>query len=484
MFIGIFILPFYLEYLSAEAYGLVGFFTMLMSCMVLLDVGLSITLARETARLKDKVNGLIELKKITLSIEVFFVVISILIFSAIFSGSGWLSTHWLDVKELSLATVESTIKIMAFMIVLRWFIGLYQGSIIGFERQVWLNKYKVIIATLKFFGAYLLIVFISNDIVDFFYYQLLITVIEFVVIKLKIDSYMKISKRVVPSILTLKQIAPFSLSIAYASAIWVFITQLDKLMLSHYLPLHEYGFFTLVIVVSNAILQLSQPIGQALLPRMASLLSNGKEKEMIELYRKSTQIVSIIVLAVSGVVATFSYELLYLWTGNSEASAWAAPILFWYALGNGAVALLSFQYYMQYAHGDLKYHVRGNTYFGFIQIAIIVLSVHFYGAIGAAVAWFGLQTVFFLFWPWYIHNKFASGIHKDWLFKDIAPMFSVSMLYLFVLKNIGIEFGENRIVVFLTFIIIGILLLLLNSLASNYVRSIIKDFVVRKKHAK
>ena len=34
MFIGIFMLPFYLEYLGAEAYGLVGFFTMLSAWMM------------------------------------------------------------------------------------------------------------------------------------------------------------------------------------------------------------------------------------------------------------------------------------------------------------------------------------------------------------------------------------------------------------------------------------------------------------------
>ena len=198
----------------------------------------------------------------------------------------------------------------------------------------------MVFATLKFIGAFLLIVYVSNDIVHFFYFQLIVAIFEFIVIKFKVDSYMKVSQKVSPSFITLKQIAPFALSIAYTSGIWVFITQLDKLMLSHYLPLNEYGFFTLVILVSGAILQIFQPIGQAILPRMTSLLSNGQEKEMITLYHKATQIVAIVVLSVSGMVA---YELLYAWTGNIEASVWAAPILFWYALGNGAVA---FQFYM------------------------------------------------------------------------------------------------------------------------------------------
>ena len=473
-------LPFYLKYLGAEAYGLVGFFTMLMSWMALLDLGLSTTLARETAKLKDKINGLYELKKITISVEVFFIVISIIIFSVIFFGSGWISTYWLDVKELSYETVESTIKIMAFLIVLRWFVGLYQGTIIGFEHHIWLNIYKIIFATLKFFGAFLLIVFVSDNIVHFFYFQLLVSIFEFIVIKLKIDSYMKVSQMVSPSFVTLKQIAPFALSIAYTSSVWVFITQLDKLMLSHYLPLNEYGFFTLVILVSGAILQIFQPIGQSILPRMTSLLSNGEEKKMIDLYHKATQLGAIVVLAVSGMVAVFSYELLYSWTGNIEASQWAAPILFWYALGNGVVSLLSFQYYMQYAHGNLKYHVKGNTYFGFIQIIVIILAVHFYGALGAGITWFGLQTFFLLWWPGFIHSKFAPGIHKDWVFKDILPILLVSVVYLLLLKEISIDFSENRLILFFTLIGLGFVLLCLNIIVSEEGRKILSRIILKK----
>lgn len=485
MFIGIFMLPFYLKYLGAEAYGLVGFFTVLMSWMALLDMGLSTTLQRETAKLKDKINGLLELKKITLSIEILYFVMSMIIFIFVFFGSYWLAINWLDFKELSIETVEISIKIMAFMLVFRWLVGLYSGSVLGFEEQVWFNKYKVVIDTLKFVGAFLLIVFISSDIVYLFLYQLVIGLIEFVIIKIKVNSFFKSVEKVKPSIVKLKKIAPFALGIAYTAGIWIFITQLDKLMLSHYLPLEQYGYFALVIAVANAILQLFQPIGQAILPRMTSLLSNGKEQEMINLYHKSTQLVAIIVLSVSGMVAVFSYELLYSWSGNLEASIWASPVLFWYALGNGAVALLSFQYYMQYAHGNLNYHVKGNTYFGFIQIVVIALAVHFYGAIGAGIAWFGLQTFFLLWWPGFIHSKFAPGIHKNWIFKDILPILLMSVVYLLIVKNIGINFdGFSRLISFLMLILSGVGMLVFNIIVSEVGREYIQRIVKKVRNAK
>ena len=92
---------------------------------------------------------------------------------------------------------------------------------------------------------------------------------------------------------------------------------------------------------------------------------------------------------------------------------------------------------MQYAHGNLKYHVKGNTYFGFIQIIVIILAVHFYGALGAGITWFGLQTFFLLWWPGFIHSKFAPGIHRDWVFKDILPSLLMSLVYLLLLNEYG-----------------------------------------------
>ena len=48
--IGIVMVPLYLKYMGAEAYGLVGFFAMLQAWFQLLDMGLTPTMSRETAR--------------------------------------------------------------------------------------------------------------------------------------------------------------------------------------------------------------------------------------------------------------------------------------------------------------------------------------------------------------------------------------------------------------------------------------------------
>jgi len=480
MFIGIFMLPFYLKYLGAEAYGLVGFFSMLTSIMMLLDMGFSSALERETAQLKDKLNGLLQIKETLRSVESMIVILSVVIFIGVFFSSTWIVINWLQVKELSSEVVVNCIKLMGFMIAIRWYVSLYSGIVLGLEQQVWFNVYKIIIATLRFVGGLGLILFISDDIFHFFIYQSFIAVIELIVLNFKIYNNLPTTQFLLPTVKSIKYIAPFALKLAYISGAWIVYTQLDKLLLSHYIPLEKYGYFALIVTVSNAIMQFSAPLSQAILPRMISLLSNNKEKEMLLLYKKATQYISIIIFSVVGIVAFYSYELLYSWSGNIEAATWAAPILFWYAIGNAILAILAFQYYLQFAHGNLKYHIRFNTYFPIIVLPIVYFSVSNYGAIGAAITWFAVQLVTFLIWPPFVHSKFAKGIHKNWMISDIFPSLFMTMVYLSILKYIDINFQLfNRIEIFLILIILGGVLLVLNSIVYPNIRAGILEKVKR-----
>ena len=214
---------------------------------------------------------------------------------------------------------------------------------------------------------------------------------------------------------------------------------------------------------------------------MTSLLSNGKEKEMLDLYRKGTQYVSIIVFSVVGIVSFYSYELLYSWSGNIEASVWAAPVLFWYSLGNGVLAILAFQYYLQFAYGNLKYHIGFNTYFPLIALPVVYYTVSTYGAIGAGFIWFMIQLIVFFVWPPFVHSKFAKGIHKDWIIKDILPSFLLTGLYLSILKFIDIDFHIfNRVEIFMALVFLGLVLLFLNIIIYPNTRNMIISKLKKK----
>lgn len=196
----------------------------------------------------------------------------------IWLNSDWIANNWLKVQTLNKTEVAFCISLMGIMIALKWLVGLYKGALNGFENQVWLNVYGIIINSLKFIGGFLLIKYISNKAANYFEYQLMIGIIELLIIHNKVYKFIPTSDTfVLPSIAVLKKIMPFALGIAYTSGLWIVLTNIDKLLLSNLLPLKEYGYFSLVAVIASGMSALSGPIGTAVQPRLTSLFVQWKK---------------------------------------------------------------------------------------------------------------------------------------------------------------------------------------------------------------
>ncbi|MNZ99804.1 hypothetical protein D3C78_1191430 [compost metagenome] len=129
-------------------------------------------------------------------------------------------------------------------------------------------------------------------------------------------------------------------------------------------------------------------------------------------------------------IAFCAEPLLYAWTGNYELATQAAPILRLYVLGNGCLALAAFPYYLQYALGDLKYHLIGNLITVVVLVPGIIFAASYYGGVGAGYVWLGLNSVILLLWAGYVHRKLVPGLHKDWLLKDILYIVSPAIFVL------------------------------------------------------
>ena len=76
---GVLAMPFYLRHMGAEAYGLIGFFTLLSAWFQILDSGLSLTLARESARYRGGVIDAPTLLGLVRALETFFFLVALLV---------------------------------------------------------------------------------------------------------------------------------------------------------------------------------------------------------------------------------------------------------------------------------------------------------------------------------------------------------------------------------------------------------------------
>lgn len=421
--VGIIMVPLYLRYMGAEAFGLVGFFSMLQAWFALLDMGLSPTMARETARFRGGALDALTFRRLIRALEGIFLAIALFVGCILLLLSRQIATNWLTAKQLPLNEVQSSIQMMAIIISLRWMCGLYRGQISGSERLVWLSGYNTVIATLRFVGVLPLLISLGATPTVFFSYQLCVALVELAVL-------MVMSYRLMPSIpdgervawswAPLKPVLKFSLTIAFTSSVWIIVTQTDKLVLSKLLPLAEYGYFTLAVLVASGIMIISGPVSSAIMPRMAKLEAEGDHAGVIRIYRQSTQLVAVIAGSAAVTVSLFAEPLLWAWTGDKLLAQHAAPVLVLYAIGNGILAVSAFPYYLQYAKGNLRLHMIGNAGFVLFLIPSILWAASQYGGVGAGYVWLTMNLVNLVVWVPIVHNKFAPGLNRLWFSRDIG----------------------------------------------------------------
>lgn len=423
--IGIVMVPLSVRYMGTEAYGLVGFFAMLQMWFQLLDVGLTPTMARETARFRGGASDALGLRRLLRTLEGIFFAVAVLGAGAMMAGANSIASGWLKAQQLPLVEVERAIMLMAIIVALRWVCGLYRGVISGFERLVWLSGVNVAVATARSVLVIPFFMYIGVSPTQFFSYQLVVAVIE--TMALVIQTY-----RLLPEIKEvqrlpwqwkpLRDVLKFSFSIAFTNSVWLLITQTDKLVLSKLLPLTEYAYFTLAVLVASGVMVISSPISAALQPRMTRLSAEGDDAGLIRLYRNATQLVGVIAIPAALMLAVFSEQVLWAWTGDAEITRKAAPVLTLYALGNGIVALGAFPFYLQFAKGDLKLHLIGNALFVVVLIPTLIWATRQYGVIGAGYAWLCSNTVFFLCWVPVVHHRFVKSLHIQWLLHDVGKI--------------------------------------------------------------
>lgn len=477
--ISIAILPIYMKYMGAEAYGLVGFFAMLQGLFSLLDFGLTPTISRQTAQYNAGVETALKFRQLFRSLSLVFCAIALIGGGLLFFSDTYIATSWLKLQHLSISEVLFSLQVMAICVALRWITGLYRGVISGFEKIVWLSLINVIVATLRFPGVLLYMYYFGYTVKNFFTFQLVIAILEFIILTIKTFILLPtVGEKIGWSLKPIKPLLGFALTIAFTSSVWVLLTQLDKLVLSGILSLADYGYFTLAVLVAGGVLQISTPISSAIMPRMARLQGEKKFDELKNVYLHATQFISVIAVTAGIVLAALAEPVLYVWTGDVELAKKAAPILQLYSLGNALLALAAFPYYLQYAKGSLKYHFIGNFVSVICLVPAIIWAAKTYGAIGAGWVWLILQLIYLFLWVSFVHKKIEPNINIQW-FKAFVPSLINVSVTAFVFTYFFI-FSDHRIIALLQIMLISGISLVVAILSSHSIRSFIKLKILKR----
>jgi O-antigen/teichoic acid export membrane protein len=480
--VGILILPLYIKCMGAEAYGLVGFFAMLQAWFAMLDLGLTPTIGRETARYRGGSMNALAYRQLLRALTLIFFAI------AFFGGGGlWLladtiAVKWLTIEALSFDVVLFSIQVMAISVALRWLCGLYRGIVIGSEKLVWLSSFNVFIATMRFLAVFISMWLYGYTPTVFFIHQFIVALIELLglwgMAQLLTPQRNKIEGTIGWSFKPVKSVLKFALTIAFTSSVWVLVTQTDKLILSGILPLEEYGYFTLAVLAAGGIMMISGPISSAVMPRMVRLHAENEHEKMIGIYRKSTQLVAIIAGSAAITLVVTAEQLLIAWTGDIDLAKEAAPVFRLYSAGNLFLCMGAFAYYLQYAKGNLRYHLIGNAGLAVILIPCIIFAASHFGGVGAGYVWLIMNALYLLIWVAYIHHKLEPDLHLKWLTEDVLKILLPSIILAFLLNVIAIQL-TGRLENFAFVIFVGLAVFTCSIICSSSAKLIINNKIKR-----
>lgn len=429
-------MPFYFQLLGSEAYGVIGFFILLQNWLNLLDVGLSATFCRQVAVQRRHKNGFGNFKNLLRVFELFFVFIASVILVIIYTQNDWLASEWLQSIDLQANSISYCIQIMGCIIALRFLSTLYRGGIIGFEDQVWLNKAIVGINALKYLGVFPVFFLTSASIERFFEYQLLAAMIETYLLGTRFyqnlpTSTIKVNWCSLDWSAFIKTL-PFSMSIAYTSAIQLVVTQFDKLLLTGLLPLIEFGYLSIILAISGGIAVISVPIFTAFQPRLTIFAAAENRDQLLALYTDLCHIVTWIVVSATALIVAFSHEILFLFTGAEDIHVWGNEVLIWYSIGSCLYIIGSCPYYLQNAFGAMRLYVVAMT----LSIIVLAPSMYFvatsFGALGASKLLFAYSFIWFFLFPMIVHKKFLPTFNYNWFLKLILPTSMLLILLGFV----------------------------------------------------
>lgn len=428
------VLPIYLKYLGAESYGLVGIFGMIQAFALLLDSGITPMVTREIAQMKGKSNAIAHLRNLLRTTEILFIGVGLVAFMVVYLLSSFIATGWLNANTLSSEVLTQAIVFIGVVVAFRFNVGLYGGAIMALEKQVSYNIALSIIATIKSLGAIYVLMYISNDIVSFFKFQILISLLEFIVYRLMVARYM-------PS---LEEKATFSLNVyknnlhfigGYSlSMIFIFILlQSGNIVLSKILSLSEFGYYTFAMAIVSILQMAGGPLFQAISPRLISTYANDKEN-LSNFYHKACQSIAFLVIPAGLMLAIYSHEIILLWTQNQETTDNVYPIVSLLAIGTLLNLLATMPGQLQIADGRTKIMVYVNAFSILFVLPMNIIFGQLYGGIGVACVWISLNILYLLTGVFLVHPQLLNENKTKWVWEDVIKPFVF----------VGIFFGLSK----------------------------------------
>ena len=350
--------------------------------------------------------------------------------------------------------------LMGAALAFQWPAVLYNGGLMGLQKQVLQNIITALFATLRNIGMILVLNFISPTIQAFFIWHICITILQTCVFA--IFFWKSLPKTKTPASFDkkiLSRIWKFAAGVSGISLIGLIFSNLDKIILSKLLSLEMFGYYSLAVLVANSLYHLVSPVFSTFFPHFSQLIALKKEEELKPFYHLGSQLLTVLVCPVAIFVIFFSKEILLFWTRNEKTVLETHQLVTILMISTVLNALLQIPYALQLAYGWTKLAFYQSLLGLIILGPLLFFATKYFQAVGAAYIWLLLNLGNFFISVPIMHKKILLQEKWTWYLQDIAlpiasvfAIISLTKCFCPMNANIYIEFALLMAMLLLAYI--------------------------------
>ena len=412
--------PAYIHFLGVEAYGVIGLVAVIQSLLLILDFGMTPTLARESARYEAGEHPIQHLRDLVRSIEVFILVIALSVVALLAAGAPLIASYWVRASALTPSLIADALTFGGILLAVRLFESIYRGTLLGLGRQVLCNVLAAIFATLRAVGALFLLAFHDIGLDGFMIWQVIASLLAAGAMAAAVYLALPAADRGGRfSAAALRSIGGFAGGVLLITLVALAAAQADKVLLSRILSLDAFGHYMFAFNVALVLEFVALPIVTAVQPRLVALAGSGDRQTLSSLFHRTARTICLLTAAPAALLVGFAPAIILLWSGNAELAGNTAPLLAIFALGTFVRSQCVLPYYLQLSHGWTSLTVWAYLVTLGVTVAALIALVPAFGAVGGAWIWSAAMAIYFFALP-IMFRRLLPGEAARFYLLDIA----------------------------------------------------------------
>jgi O-antigen/teichoic acid export membrane protein len=386
--------PILIKYLGLEAYGVIGFYNVVIALAALLEIGLPLAINRAVAQFSASKEDGIKISKIIKSFEIIIGLVATIIALSWMLCSTYISGSWLTSETNNSLNIESAVFLIGILVGFRFPIGLYTSVLGGMQKQVVMNLIIIVFSWSRICIPLLSVVIFDLSLVEFFQLQILVSIIELVTVRhVAWNSNSKFNSNAPFCLTSLIGEGKLAINIGFMSTISIMIGQLDRVMVSGWLDLETFGIYTVAAMFGLVLTTLGYPFSATVFPQFSQAFKNSNNEKIKNLFHSYMSMLTPCLYAVCIPLLLFTEDILDIYLVSEVIPGSMIQLTQLFLLSGMISGKLCLPYSIIIASGNLNPLIRYNLVSILIYPVVLYFLITKYGAIGAVLAYAVYQCV-------------------------------------------------------------------------------------------